>query len=814
MKENIRDAKKNETKRENIRSRKPKKEFSQSKQSPVGHILHLQRTIGNRAVTRLIQSGKIQAKLKIGKPNDIYEKEADRVADRVVTMPDSAIQRQPNEEEKEEIQAKPLAEQITPLVRRQPEEEEEIQQKALLQRQVEEEEEEPVQTKSVQRQEEEEEEEAQTRLQRQPEEEEELQEKSLIQRQNEEEEEEAQAKPLLQRQVDEEEEVQSKAAPGSAPKVTPNIESNINSMKGGGQPLSESTRSFFESRFGVDFSKVRVHTDSRAAETAQAINAKAFTTGKDIFFNSGQYAPGTTPGNHLVAHELTHVMQQGKISKIKKNSFASRKTPAAFLQSSGIVLQRKRKLNPQKVKYANQQLWEKYPKIKGQRLTKSNAYALFRNEWWAYYRWGENKVTGEKEDRQIKLDPQKVKYANQQLWEKYPKLKGLRLTKSRAFTVLAKEWWKYYRMGKILDPQRVKYANQKLWKNHPELKGRELTYSKKDAQLRKEWWKYYKQGKKKKVGKKNKAEVFSLWDEVDKVPGKKYDLKLDRIISLGKKVAKNKNLKYLGISSSVLTYFFAEVQKGKLPPNVYITLLKNIDSFLTILDSSPKAMKIFKSISSGLNKLEKFEPFGKKILSRIASITDALSLGLRIYYNVLEKRELLKQINNHFWLAGNAAQMAWHKIGVINPNISGEDALELLYKLVKKNSKAVMCYFGAQNMENKNVKDLAGYLLKLKEEILKGYIIINGKYEYISKEIAKYFTSLTVNIASLIPFKGFQLYALVGSAVMLTEAPDKFLASDFLDWIATKFSIDDRDTVTKKIIKLGIQPKIRFYQIR
>ncbi|NIM03669.1 DUF4157 domain-containing protein, partial [bacterium] len=84
----------------------------------------------------------------------------------------------------------------------------------------------------------------------------------------------------------------------------------MNTIKGGGQPLSESTRSFFEPRFGADFSQVRVHTDPHAAKTAQAINARAFTTGKDIVFNSGQYSTGTSSGKRLLAHELTHVVQR------------------------------------------------------------------------------------------------------------------------------------------------------------------------------------------------------------------------------------------------------------------------------------------------------------------------------------------------------------------------------------------------------------------------------------------------------------------------------------------------------------------------
>jgi len=97
--------------------------------------------------------------------------------------------------------------------------------------------------------------------------------------------------------------------------VSANIESRIGALKGGGQPLPESTRSFFEPRFGHDFSKVKVHADSGTAETAKEMNARAFTTGSNIFFGKNEYTTGTSSGRRLLAHELTHVAQQRDISK-------------------------------------------------------------------------------------------------------------------------------------------------------------------------------------------------------------------------------------------------------------------------------------------------------------------------------------------------------------------------------------------------------------------------------------------------------------------------------------------------------------------
>jgi len=83
------------------------------------------------------------------------------------------------------------------------------------------------------------------------------------------------------------------------------------SQRSGGAPLDADTRSFMESRFGHDFSHVRIHTDSLAHRAAQTIQARAFTIGKDIWFAQGQYSPGSSSARHLLAHELTHTIQQG-----------------------------------------------------------------------------------------------------------------------------------------------------------------------------------------------------------------------------------------------------------------------------------------------------------------------------------------------------------------------------------------------------------------------------------------------------------------------------------------------------------------------
>ena len=240
----------------------------------VAAILRLQRLAGNRAVTRLLQT-----KLTVGAADDAYEREADRIAEQVVSRQPPAVAGQARAQrqiDEEEIQTKSL-------VQRQ-EEEEELQMKPLLQRQEEEEE---LQMRPL--------------LQRQ-EDEEELQMKAFVQRQ--EDEEELQAKTLVQRRAD------------GGFEASPELETRLNALKGGGSPLPEDVRDSMEPRFGADFGGVRLHTGSEAAHLNRELNARAFTHGNDIYLGSGAGAPGSAAGDRLLAHELAHTLQQGASKRI------------------------------------------------------------------------------------------------------------------------------------------------------------------------------------------------------------------------------------------------------------------------------------------------------------------------------------------------------------------------------------------------------------------------------------------------------------------------------------------------------------------
>ncbi|MCT7964687.1 DUF4157 domain-containing protein [Laspinema sp. D1] len=108
---------------------------------------------------------------------------------------------------------------------------------------------------------------------------------------------------------------------GEGGDVSSEWESQLNQARGGGQPLSPSLREPMEREFGADFSGVRVHTGAQADSLARSIQAKAFTTGQDVFFRQGAYEPGSRGGQELIAHELTHVVQQSgeTATRIQRN---------------------------------------------------------------------------------------------------------------------------------------------------------------------------------------------------------------------------------------------------------------------------------------------------------------------------------------------------------------------------------------------------------------------------------------------------------------------------------------------------------------
>jgi hypothetical protein len=122
---------------------------------------------------------------------------------------------------------------------------------------------------------------------------------------------------------EDENELQMSASADANPSDTSNLESNLNSSKGSGSPLSGKVKTEMESGFGADFSNVRIHNDSTAVQMNKQLGAQAFATGNNIYFNEGKYNPNSQSGKHLLAHELTHTVQQGaSIRKKPENNIS------------------------------------------------------------------------------------------------------------------------------------------------------------------------------------------------------------------------------------------------------------------------------------------------------------------------------------------------------------------------------------------------------------------------------------------------------------------------------------------------------------
>ena len=264
---------------------------------------------------------KVQKKLSVGQAGDKYEKEADSVADKVVSKSGGSDIQKAAQPEEEKVQQKPLAESISSVQKKEMAEEEPVQKKGEEEEPVQKkgEEEEPVQKKGeeeepVQKKGEEEE-----PVQKKGEEEEPVQKKGEeeepVQKKGEEEE------PVQKKEEEEKNPVQQKAAA-----ATNTLEQRLAASKGKGISLTGELKQEMEKSFGADLSHVRIHFDAEANQMSQEMGAQAFTHGNDIYFNKGKFNPQSKEGKRLLAHELTHTVQQkGMGQKLQKQEQPAQK---------------------------------------------------------------------------------------------------------------------------------------------------------------------------------------------------------------------------------------------------------------------------------------------------------------------------------------------------------------------------------------------------------------------------------------------------------------------------------------------------------
>ncbi|MFZ5447953.1 MAG: DUF4157 domain-containing protein [Thermodesulfobacteriota bacterium] len=185
-------------------------------------------------IGQILRNSAVQAKLAVNTPGDIYEQEADRVAEQVMRMPEPQFHRPVENDTDKLFQTTLISEPAFPMIQKQPEKEDK----------------------------------------------------------------------------DREDTIQMQRTSDHYQAIPSGIEAYLNDMRATGQPLAQSVRGFFEPRFGYNFSKVRVHTDAEATESARALNSRAYTVGHDVVFGKGQYEPDTGAGRLLLAHELAHLVQQ------------------------------------------------------------------------------------------------------------------------------------------------------------------------------------------------------------------------------------------------------------------------------------------------------------------------------------------------------------------------------------------------------------------------------------------------------------------------------------------------------------------------
>ena len=125
---------------------------------------------------------------------------------------------------------------------------------------------------------------------------------------------------------EEKDKVQKKSESSSSTVAPASVSQSIRSSAGKGNQLPAATLAEMQSAFQTDFRQVRIHTNAESQKLNKDLHAQAFTHGRDIYFNQGKFDPATKAGKKLLAHELTHVVQQGGAMQVKKNRLSCRLT--------------------------------------------------------------------------------------------------------------------------------------------------------------------------------------------------------------------------------------------------------------------------------------------------------------------------------------------------------------------------------------------------------------------------------------------------------------------------------------------------------
>ncbi|MGY6275619.1 eCIS core domain-containing protein [Methylomonas sp. MgM2] len=282
----------------------------------------------------------VQTKMTVNQPGDKFEQEADKTADKVMRMPapvtgkDEKLQRAPEDKLQKKDEEK-IRKADMPEEKVQKQEEEKIQKADMPEEKVQKQEDEKIRKaaepeEKIRKQEED-------KLQKADMPEEKLQKQAddkLQKADTPEEKIQKQTDEKLQKAAADENKLRRKGDAG-APSVSSDAQSSIKNKTAGGQPLSSDVRGFMEPRFNADFSNVRVHHDAESADLSHQLSARAFTYQNHVFFSKDQYRPGTSEGKQLLAHELTHTIQQGHAVQ-RSPQVTTTATPPAVQRLLGI----------------------------------------------------------------------------------------------------------------------------------------------------------------------------------------------------------------------------------------------------------------------------------------------------------------------------------------------------------------------------------------------------------------------------------------------------------------------------------------------
>ncbi len=258
-----------------------------------------QQAVGNQAVQRLLESQTLQPKLSVAPPDDAYEREADHVANKVVGKPGQAGATQTAE-------TPGAIHRLSEPVHRAPAKAEDDKKKKPEGGKGQAQKEAPRADKGGGGKE---------KGGKEKKEEPKKKEEDKVKRK-------AAGMDDEEKKEKEDEPIERLAEDKAVPEVSPELERDLDRLGSGGQPLSQELRGFLEPRFGRDLGDVRIHLDSQAAGAAHELDAQAFTRGQHVFFGAGYFEPNTAEGRWLMAHEVTHTLQQ-------KNSAAEQKGSAS-----------------------------------------------------------------------------------------------------------------------------------------------------------------------------------------------------------------------------------------------------------------------------------------------------------------------------------------------------------------------------------------------------------------------------------------------------------------------------------------------------